>query len=101
MCKRVITRFGKAVVRIFTETTGTWDMEAQTQYYTEAEVSIIQDARNFALACTSLFEAISLATACGKPHHARLDLSGFRHDEFRVHISSCEEGNWIPASFTR
>ncbi|KAF9772457.1 hypothetical protein IL306_009842 [Fusarium sp. DS 682] len=38
---------------------------------------------------------------CGNPHKAKLHLSGFRQDQLKMNIGTCQETDWISAVFTR
>lgn len=100
-CRRAVARFGIVIMKIFEDTVGRWKTEAQTQYYTQAEIETLQAARDFASACTSLFGLMANVAACGTPHQAKLHLSGFRREQLRMMIGTCQETQWISASFTR
>ncbi|KAH8880243.1 hypothetical protein GQ53DRAFT_544815 [Thozetella sp. PMI_491] len=97
-CKRVVARFG-AVLRLFEETASSWSMEAQTQYYTDAEVQIIEEAHAFGEACTTLFNALAGSIPEGSPHRqVELHLSGFRRQGLGIR-GGCQHGRWISATY--
>jgi hypothetical protein len=95
-CRRTISRFGFAMDRTFSDSS-----EAQTLDYTPQDVEAIQHAHTFASTCTSLFSQMVDSTKCGTPHQAKLHLSGFKQDQLRMNIGTCQEMDWVSAVFTR
>lgn len=100
-CRRVVSRFGTVLDRLLGDSVGPWTMEAQTLDYTTQDVEAIQHAYDFASTCTSLFGRMVNSTKCGTLHRATLHLSGFKTNELRMNIDTCQETGWIPALFTR
>jgi hypothetical protein len=82
-------------------TSGSWTMEAQTLDYTARDLEAIEHAHDFASACTSLFSSMVDGIKCGTPHKAKLHLSGFKKDQLKMSIGTCQEMYWIYAVFTR
>ncbi|KAK0727292.1 peptidase S8/S53 domain-containing protein [Lasiosphaeria miniovina] len=76
-------------------------METQTLDYTSQDLEAIQHAQDFASTCTSLFSQMVDGAKCGKPHQAKLHLSGFKQDQLQMHIRTCRETGWISTVFTR
>ncbi|RYP72076.1 hypothetical protein DL771_004407 [Monosporascus sp. 5C6A] len=100
-CRRKVSRFGMVLDKLLGDSFGLWTMEAQTQDYTPQDVEAIQYAYDFASACTSLFGQMVNNVKCGNPHRAKLHLSGFKKDQLRMNIGTCQETGWISALFTR
>ncbi|KAI1089240.1 hypothetical protein F5B19DRAFT_467985 [Rostrohypoxylon terebratum] len=100
-CRRVVSRFGRVLDRLLGDTVGSWAMEAQMLDYTDQDVEAIEHAYGFASACTSLFNQMANSNNCGTLHQARLHLSGFKMDELRMNIDTCQETGCISASFIR
>ncbi|EXA53633.1 hypothetical protein FOVG_01375 [Fusarium oxysporum f. sp. pisi HDV247] len=99
-CRRTVSRFGMVLDRL-EDSVGLWTMEAQALDYTSQDVAAIQYAHTFASTCTSLFDQIVSSARCGTPHKATLHLSGFKGDQLRMNIGTCQETGWIPTLFTR
>lgn len=100
--QRAVSRFGMALDRALGDWTGSWDIEvAQTLDYTPQDLEAIQHAHDFASTCTSLFFQMVDGTKCGAPHQARLHLSGFKKDQLKMNIGTCQEMDWVSAVFTR
>jgi hypothetical protein len=76
-------------------------MEAQTMDYTPQDVEAIHHAHDFASTCTSLFSQLVSGIKCRTPHLAKLHLSGFKEDQLKMNICTCQETDWLSAVFTR
>ena len=100
-CRRVVSGFGMALDRLLGDSGGSWTIESQTLDYTSQDVEAIQYAYNFGSACTSLFSHMVDSAQCGTTHQARLNLSGFKGDQLRMHIDTCQETGWVSALFTQ
>lgn len=100
-CRRTVSRFGMAMDRTSDDSAGSWTMGVQMLDYTPQEVEAIQHAHDFAATCTSLFSQMVDGTKCGTPHQAKLHLSGFKKDQLKMNIGTCQETDWVSAVFTR
>lgn len=100
-CRRIISHFGLALDRYLSDSVASWSRQVPNLDWTPQDVATIQDAHDFASACTSLFVQMVNSTRCGTPYRARLDLSGLPRDQLRVKIGTCQGVNRVPALFTR
>lgn len=71
------------------------------QDYGTEDKEAIQHAYDFAATCTSLFSQVVNSIQCGVSHQARINLSGFKQNQLRIGISSCQTTDWVPVLFTR
>lgn len=100
LCRRIVSRFGIVLDKLLGDSVGL-TMEAQTLDYTPQDVAAIQYAYDFGSTCTSLFGQMMNSVKCGTLHQAKLHLSGFKRDQLRMNIGTCQETRWISALFTR
>ncbi|CAF3523454.1 unnamed protein product [Fusarium graminearum] len=77
-----------------------WEADVETQIWEPDELEDIRNANEFASACTSLFTRMADDTACGTPHIAKLQLSGFKGGQLKMNIGTCEGADWISSIFT-
>lgn len=98
--RRVVQQFGTTVMKIFADKIGRRDIEARTQRFTESEVQTLQSAFDFASTYAVLFDLINMS-ACGERHQAKVYLCGLQNDRLKVAIGTCQEHQWIPATFER
>lgn len=87
--------------KLLVDSAGLRTVETQTLDYTPQDVEAIKYAHGFASACTSLFDQMANSTKCETPHQAKLHLSGFKRDQLRMNIGTCQETSWISAFFTQ
>lgn len=97
-CERAVSRFGMAMDRVSGDSSGPWAMEAD---YTPEDIEVIQHARDFASTCASLFSQVVQGTKCGTPHQAKVHLSGFKDDQLKMYLGTCQETHWVPVMFMR
>ena len=86
---------------IWVGSAGSGTMEVQRPNYTPHDLDTIQYAHDFASTCTSLFFQMVDGTTCGTPHKAKLHLSGFKEDQLKMSVGTCQETDWVSAVFTR
>ena len=96
-CCCIVSRFGMVLDKLLGDSVG----EARTLDYTPQDVAVIQYAHDFASTCKSLFGQMVQSSKCGTLHRAELHLSGFKRDQLRLKIDTCQEKGWISALFTR
>ncbi|CAG2010158.1 unnamed protein product [Fusarium graminearum] len=77
-----------------------WEADVETQIWEPDKLEDIRNANEFASACTSLFTRMADDTACGTPHIAKLQLSGFKGGQLKMNIGTCEGADWISSIFT-
>lgn len=77
-----------------------WEADVETQIWEPDELEDIHNAHEFASACTSLFTRMADDTACGTPHIAKLQLSGFKGGQLKMNIGTCGGADWISSIFT-
>ncbi|KAF4448622.1 subtilisin-like protein [Fusarium austroafricanum] len=99
------SHFQTAIEHMFGALHTNWKAQVETEAedfnFTPQEVEAIQHAQGFASTCTSLFTQMADNTKCGNPHRAKLHLSGFKRDQLKMDIGTCQETDWISAVFTR
>jgi hypothetical protein len=99
-CRRVVQQFGTTIMKVFADKIGRRHIEARTQRFTESEVETLQNAFAFASTFAVLFDLINMS-ACGERHQAKVYLCGLQSDQLKVAIGTCQEYQWIPATFKR
>ena len=99
-CRTAVSRFGSFLDKLL-DSGGLWAMDAQTLDYTPQEVTSIQYAHDFASTCTSLFSQIVNSAKCGTMHQAKLHLSGFKKDQLRLNIDTCQGTGWVSVLLTQ
>jgi hypothetical protein len=99
--RRTVTHFGMALNKVQGDSAASGIMEAQFLDYTPQDIETFQWASEFSSACTSLFMQMVDSNKCGTHHQARLHLSGFKKDQLKMNISTCQGMDRISAVFTR
>lgn len=69
--------------------------------YTEDEIRIIREAHTLSQDASAILQLLDKAIKCHNNPRALLHVPGFSSQELEMLVSTCQEENWISASFAR